>query len=238
MSVWSRPNLNSEVARDVAPDGVPVLSRGKHRNARKGACFMEFASYLAGEKWSDHPACTHRLLASAARLVNDFSSDAGRQRLTGLIPSVVGLTGTDPHMDVVIALRAATTALPIVSADRQRVMAVSILAGERRLDELDDRPVGTISADRLATLERVPEAFHWAQVFGRHLKISTKGFARQTAPHTVAGAADGIARACVDDPDPYLYELLAGAVSDAEPYADRASDEETSHNAGNAIVVV
>ena len=42
---------------------VPVLSRGKHRNPRKGACFMEFASYLAGEPWSDHPACTHPLLA-------------------------------------------------------------------------------------------------------------------------------------------------------------------------------
>ena len=49
------------------PDHMPVLSRGKHRNARKGACFMEFASYLAGERWSDHPACTHPLLAAMAR---------------------------------------------------------------------------------------------------------------------------------------------------------------------------
>lgn len=238
MSVWSKPNLNSEVDPDVAPDGVPVLSRGKHRHPRKGACFMEFASYLAGEKWSDHPACTHALLASAARLVNDFSSDAGRQRLTALIPSVVGLTGKDAHIDVVIALRAASIALPVVSADRQRVMAVSILAGERRLDELDGRPLGTITADRLAALEQVPDAYKWAQAFGRHLKISTKGFARQTAPHTVAGAVDGIARACVDDPDQYLYELLAGAISDAAPYSGRALGEESTHNAGDAVVVV
>jgi len=28
---------------------------------------MEFASYLAGERWSDHPACTHPLLAVLAR---------------------------------------------------------------------------------------------------------------------------------------------------------------------------
>ena len=40
------------------PALLPVLSRGKHRNPRKGACFMEFASLLAGERWSDHPACT------------------------------------------------------------------------------------------------------------------------------------------------------------------------------------
>ena len=49
------------------PDGMPVLSRGKHRSPRRGACFMELASVLAGERWSDHPACTHPLLAQLAR---------------------------------------------------------------------------------------------------------------------------------------------------------------------------
>ena len=58
------------------PDMLPVLSRGKHRNPRKGACFMELASYLAGERWSDHPACTHPLLAAIARLVNEFGRSA------------------------------------------------------------------------------------------------------------------------------------------------------------------
>jgi len=57
------------------PELVPVLSRGKHRNPRKGACFMEMASYLAGEPWSDHPACTHPLLAAMARGVNDLLDD-------------------------------------------------------------------------------------------------------------------------------------------------------------------
>jgi hypothetical protein len=42
-----------------APALVPVLSAGRHRTPRTGACFMEFASYLAGERWSDHPTCTH-----------------------------------------------------------------------------------------------------------------------------------------------------------------------------------
>ncbi len=58
------------------PDLVPVLSAGRHRNPRKGACFMEMASFLAGERWSDHPSCTHPLLASLARLVNDSLGDA------------------------------------------------------------------------------------------------------------------------------------------------------------------
>ena len=56
---------------DRSPELVPVLSAGRHRNPRKGACFMEMASFLAGERWSDHPSCTHPLLASLARLVND-----------------------------------------------------------------------------------------------------------------------------------------------------------------------
>jgi hypothetical protein len=36
------------------PDLFPILSPGKHRNPRTGACFMELASLLAGERWSDH----------------------------------------------------------------------------------------------------------------------------------------------------------------------------------------
>src|SRR5919108_6681314 len=116
------------MTHDRMPDLVPVLSRGKHRNPRKGACFMELASFMAGERWSDHPACTHPLLAALARDVNDYSSDAGRSRLARLIPSVIGLTGDDLHIDARIALRSATMALPVVAAERQRVMAVSVLA--------------------------------------------------------------------------------------------------------------
>ena len=103
---------------------------------------MEFASLLAGERWSDHPACTHPLLAAVARHVNDYTSDAGRQRLAGLIPSVIGLTGDDLHIDARIALGSATMALPVVAAERQRVMAVSVLACDRILAELDGRGRG------------------------------------------------------------------------------------------------
>lgn len=102
-----------------APELIPVLSRGKHRNPRRGACFMELASYLAGERWSDHPACTHPLLAALARDVNDYSSDAARGRLVRLIPSVIGLTGDDLHLDARIALSCARMALPVVAAGRQ-----------------------------------------------------------------------------------------------------------------------
>ena len=73
----SRGFLMRRASADL-PELVPILSRGKHRSPRKGACFMEMASYLAGERWSDHPRCTHPLLASVGRLVNDLTSDASR----------------------------------------------------------------------------------------------------------------------------------------------------------------
>jgi hypothetical protein len=148
-----------------SPALLPVLSRGKHRNPRKGACFMEFASLLAGERWSDHPSCTHPLLASAARHVNDYTSDAGRPRLVTLIPSVIGLTGDDLRIDARIALRSAILALPVVAAERQRVMAVSVLSCDRMLAELDGRPAAELEAPSRHALARAPMAAQWASRF-------------------------------------------------------------------------
>src|SRR5919202_1212749 len=145
--------------RDVQPpDLLPILSPGKHRNPGAGACFMELASLLAGERWSDHPSCTHPLLAALARHVNDYTSDAARPRLAGLIPSVIGLTGDDLHIDARVALRSATMALPVVAAGRQRVMAVSVLACQRVLAGLDGRAVGSLEEQSRRALAEVPQA--------------------------------------------------------------------------------
>jgi hypothetical protein len=199
------------------PEVIPELSRGKHRNPRKGACFMEMVSYLAGERWSDHPACTHPLLAALARLVNDHTSDAGRGKLVGLAPSVIGLTSTDPHVDVRIALRAAMTALPVVSEERQRVLAVAVLAAERVRCDLDGRPVDELSAPSRRALAEVPLAAHWARSFNRDLRTTAKGFHRHGAPNTVRHAVVGIAHACIPDPDAMLRDLLVGAIEDCGP---------------------
>ena len=199
------------------PELIPQLSRGKHRNPRKGACFMEMVSYLAGERWSDHPACTHPLLAALARLVNDHTSDAGRGKLVELAPSVIGLTSTDPHVDVRIALRAAMTALPVVSEERQRVLAVAVLAAERVRCDLDGRPVDELSAPSRRALAEVPLAAHWARSFNRDLRTTAKGFHRHGAPNTVRHAVVGIGHACIPDPDAMLRDLLVGAIEDCGP---------------------
>jgi hypothetical protein len=194
------------------PDLFPMLSRGKHRSPRTGACFMELASLLAGERWSDHPACTHPLLAAVARHVNDHTSDAGRQRLTDLIPSVIGLTGEDLHIDARIALRSATMALPVVAAERQRVMAVSVLACERVLADLDGRAVGALEEQSRRALAHVPQAAEWAYRFTSGVRPSHRGFRRQAAPTIVCDAVEGIAHACVPDPDGILHNLLVQAI--------------------------
>jgi hypothetical protein len=164
------------------PDLFPILSPGKHRSPRTGACFMELASLLAGERWSDHPACTHPLLAAVARHVNDHTSDAGRQRLAELVPSVIGLTGDDLHIDARMALRSATMALPVVAAGRQRVMAVSVLTCDRVLAELDGRAPGSLEEQSRLALAKVPHATAWADRFTSEVRPSSKGFRRQAAP--------------------------------------------------------
>ena len=194
------------------PALLPTLSRGKHRSPRKGACFMEFASLLAGERWSDHPACTHPLLAAVARHVNDYTSDAGRARLVDLIPSVIGLTGQDLHIDARIALGSARLALPVVAAEGQRVMAVSVLACERVLAGLDGRAVGSLGEQSRSALARVPRAAEWAEQFTSGIQPSHKDFRRHAAPAIVHDAVEGIAQACVPDPDGMLRDLLVQAI--------------------------
>ena len=210
---------------------LPVLSRGKHRTPRKGACFMEFASFLAGERWSDHPACTHPLLAAAARHVNDYTSDAGRHRLVELIPSVIGLTGDDLHIDAQIALGSARLALPVVAADRQGVLAVSVLSCERVLAELDGRPLGTLEERSRSVLDQAPLAREWAVRFmsaAPTTDISPRRFRQHAAPIIVRNAAQGIAQACVPHPDRMLRELLVQAIDACTAWADRPPQEALS----------
>ncbi|MGH3716452.1 MAG: hypothetical protein ACRDT4_23770 [Micromonosporaceae bacterium] len=200
---------------------MPVLSRGKHRNPKKGACFMEYASLLAGERWSDHPACTHPLLAGLARLVNDCTTDEHRSRLAVLIPSVIGVTSDDPRIDVRIALRSALTAFPVVSAERQRVMGVSILTAERILEELDGDSTSEHS-QWARTQDR--SAMRWAERYVRDSRTSIKQFCKYAAPSTVQLAVSGIAQAVVPDPDQILYDLLATTVEECRSLT-RAADE-------------
>jgi hypothetical protein len=194
------------------PELVPVLSQGRHRSPRQGACFTELASYLAGERWSAHPACTHPLLAALARDVNDHTGDTDLAALAELVPSVIGLTGDDVHLDARIALVCARMAMPVAAARRQQIMAVLVLACERILATLDGRSAGSLEPSR-AALAQVQHAAQWARDFTarsvvRDIPLTPQAFRQQSAPFTVHAAVEGIARAYIPQPDQVLRDLL------------------------------
>jgi hypothetical protein len=208
---------------DRLPDVVPVLSRGKHRNPRKGACFMEFASLLAGERWSDHPDCTHPLLAAVARDVNDRLGDVARREIAPLVPEVIGLNLRDPIIDARLAREVALAALPVASADRQRVAAVGLLRCERVLNELEGRPADYVSARVESALDGVPEAREWARGFSGMGFGRVKKFSSRSAPTIVHSAVAGIAEADVGDPEQRLVDLLRRSIADCATWMRRTS---------------
>ncbi|RLV47510.1 hypothetical protein D9V37_15105 [Nocardioides mangrovicus] len=192
---------------------MPVLSRGKHRNAKRGACFMEMASYLAGEKWSDHPACTHGLLAAVARDVNDYVEDGARSRIVPLIPSVVGLTTDDPRADAWIAQEVALIALPIAPAPRQRVAAVGLVRCEEVLNDLEGRPTEAMRPEIRAALDAQPHARDWAYRFLRRGRsTSARSFNRRSAPVIARASVAGVAEALGEERDERLVGLLERVV--------------------------
>ena len=135
------------------PDALPVLSRGKHRNPSKGACFLEYTSLLAGEAFSDSPACVDRELAAVLRHANDLLSDADRPRLVPLLGRAVGLVVRAPEAadgwaarpgmtadqvdEAVVSIARATVALHRRVAVRL-LAAIGYVASQAELREYDD----------------------------------------------------------------------------------------------------
>jgi catechol 2,3-dioxygenase-like lactoylglutathione lyase family enzyme len=180
---------------------------------------MEYASLLAGERWSDHPSCTHPLLAAVARLANDHISDVARPGLVPLIPSVIGRTDDDPSVDARIAMRCAATALPVVAEYRQRALAVGLEAAQRVLDDLGDPASPVKDTTGLfdhahRAVAAVPRAARWAEEFTAGHAVTPRAFQRRSAPSIVRVAVVGIAEAAIPDPDGLLFELLTTVIED------------------------
>lgn len=70
------------------------IGRGKHRSPDHGACAMELASMLAGEKFSDSPECVDPVIAAFVRAFNDRLGHRRRQDLRPFAARVVGTHST------------------------------------------------------------------------------------------------------------------------------------------------
>ena len=197
------------------PDGVPVLSRGKHRSPKRGACFMEFASFLAGERWSDHPSCTHPLLAQLARQVNDSLSDGDRQQLVPLIPMVVGRRGDDRTW-LTLPVAVASEVILDVPEDSQRVLAAGLLCAEQLCAEAVPAMPATQRQIRTA-LALVPGAVAWVHRLSISPRITPRVFADRSAPTMIRCAVDGIVASAAPDRDLRLRTLLETAMATCPP---------------------
>ncbi|QYH37234.1 hypothetical protein FFT87_12835 [Salinibacterium sp. M195] len=176
---------------------------------------MEFASYLAGEKWSDHPACTHPALALLARLVNDCTSDRDRPQLAELIPSVIGVTSADPRLELHIALRAATMALPVASEGRQQALAVGILATQAQLAEIEPFTGSPLADEVASAFAQAPAAERWATKFSADYGVDRRGRAVKRMTESIIGTAViGIAEACTPGASQRMRALLRDAIED------------------------
>ena len=193
------PNPFRPSTAGLVPDIVPVLSPGRHRHPGKGACFMEMASYLAGERWSDHPHCTHPTLAALAREVNDHLDAEHRQRIVPMIPEVIDTASDDPRVPLQLS-RSCALALLEVGSPRDGVAALALLHAEAALSVLDGLEPAHLTPQAQGALAGHPEAVRWARRFtgevGSHRRTgSGSGADRRAALATVRCAVTALAPA-------------------------------------------
>jgi len=190
------------------PDALPMLAVGRHRDPRDGGCLMEWVSLLAGERWSDHPACTHALLAHLARSVNDRVGDASRGALMHLLPMLTGARSDDRSWSLEIAAVTVRHALRRAGAQDARELAVALLTVDRLLGPTDGRTPAELRATTTESLATVPAAAAWAGDFTRamgpprHVRGLTRGIVDASIA-TVSAASDA---------DDALVAMLTDAV--------------------------
>jgi hypothetical protein len=172
---------------------------------------MEYASVLAGERWSDHPPSTHPLLAELARQVNDHTRDADRQQLAPLIPSVVGRRGND-HTPLEVAVAVAASVILDVPEPAQRVLSGGLLQAEQLCADAEPDLAATRRQARSA-LELVPGAVAWVEQLGVRKRIGAKTFAKHCAPTMVRCAVDGVVASAAPDRDRRLRALLEAGIA-------------------------
>jgi hypothetical protein len=96
-----------------------------------------------------------------------------------------------------------------------------VLACERMLAGLDGRPGGGLEEQSRSALAQVPDAAAWANQFTSGVRTSAKRYRRQVAPAIVRDAVQGIAEACIPDPDAMLRDLLVQAIDACAAWAGR-----------------
>jgi hypothetical protein len=72
-----------------------TLEKGKHSDPSDGMCLLEAVAFVAGEPFTDRPACVSPVLAAFGRYLNDALPRERRQHLASLIPLLIGTVGAE-----------------------------------------------------------------------------------------------------------------------------------------------
>ena len=163
-----------------------VLKVGNHASIEEGMCVMEAVSFVAGEPWSDSPACACPVVATFLRSWNDALPDDDRQQLKRYIPLLVGSKST-----LEIERRRSAMAMDWLV----RVQTTAWL----RLAKLDTEADALASLPEIvdaATLNAALPALHTSQkkaAAARAAAWAASGAAARDAAWAASGAASGAA---------------------------------------------
>ena len=153
------------------------LRSGGHTGPKDGACIMEAVSYVAGEPWTDNPACACPVISAFLRSWNDALPDDERDAL--LRPLVLRLVGTraTPEIERRRAMMAADWLI------RLHTPAWLRLAGL------------TAQADALASLPEITDFSQCPSLMpalnATRVDAAAAGDAARAAARAAAGAAAG-----------------------------------------------
>lgn len=202
------------------PDFLPVLSAGAHASPEEGACVMEYVSLLAGESWSDSPACTHPVLARMAQVVNDRLSDSERHRLIPLIGRLFGTaeSGTDHERRVLSVRLACWSARQVLDRAADRDVAPSAIETAEAWCE------GRASASECRAAAAAYAPFAAAAANAAYAAYAANAYAAYAyAAYAANAAANAYAAANAD-----LVPLLAGLVDEYDRLTGRTEVREVT----------
>lgn len=199
------------------PTALPILGPGRHRSRRHGACLMEYASVLAGERFSDAPRCTDPALAAVARAVNDYSSDASRQRIAPYAGDLTAAHGAGDDVQNGIVRRCLLTALRYADGGRRQVLLVALLGLDRAASGATRGwQDSMLSLDTEMALLRCDRGFAAAAAYVAPLSVTTREHARRATSIAVEMAVSTIAESAgsTQEADDALFDLFQQCLGD------------------------
>jgi hypothetical protein len=190
-----------------------TLAKGAHSSSDGEMCLLEAAAWIAGEPWSDHPACVCPVIATFGRTWNDNLNDDDRNRL--LAPYVTKIVGTrsTPEVESIRSYMAADW-----------LVRTSTPAWLRRAG-LDDHAMALESLPELTTEELCEAALPIINAAESAARSAAESAARSAAESATWSAARSAARSAA----------WSAARSAARSAAESAAESATRSAAWSAL---